>query len=49
MKNIKLFEDFSQDKLFEDRSNSIRMKVGVNTLEWDAMRSNPENSAMFKK
>ena len=49
MNNIKLFEEFSSEKLFEDRINSIKMKAGISELEWNAMRANPENSADYKK
>ncbi len=49
MKNIQLFEEFSAEKLFEDRIESIRMKAGVNSLEWAAMRANPESAAEKKK
>lgn len=49
MDNLKLFEEFSQERLFEDRVNSIRMKLGINEFEWNAMRANPENSADYKK
>lgn len=49
MKNIQLFEEFSAEKVFEDRIPSIRLKANVNGIEWEAMRANPENAAEKKK
>lgn len=49
MNNIKLFEEFSSEKLFENRVDAIKIKAGINEFEWNAMRANPEIVVSYKK